>query len=1112
MKRPNLLVLSLFSLGLLPLSVALAVPPEAVAPPPEEPKIAAASDEGKQALAGFKIPDGLKGELWAAEPMVANPVSFCIDNRGRIFVCESFRQERGIEDNRKHGAWLDDDLAAQTVADRLAYIQKHLGDKAKDYTKYDDRIRLLVDLDRDGKADKATIFADRFNNIVDGTAAGVLSHGDNLYLTCIPHLWLLKDEDGDWKADVRQSLSEGYGVRFAFRGHDMHGLTIGPDGRLYFSIGDRGLNVTQGDRRLVNPESGAVLRCELDGSNLEIFATGLRNPQELAFDDFGNLFTGDNNSDSGDQARWVHVVQGGDSGWRMAYQYLSDRGPFNREKIWRPYDPVAHAIRGVPEQPAYIVPPVANFASGPSGLAYYPGTGLPEHFKNRFLLVDFRGGPAHSGVRSLRVKPKGATFELTDAEELIWRVLATDVDFGPDGAIYLSDWVNGWNGEGKGRIYRFSPTDAAVKAEAAATELLLANGVGELRVPEQIRLLGHADRRIRQDAQFTLVEKEATIELVRAARSHSSPLGRLHAIWGVAMIARLLPEHGTLVSGLLPLLEDKDEEVRAQVAKVLGDSKYEALDKLLPLLGDESPRVRFFAAEAMGKLGQPRAIEPLLKLLDENADKDPVLRHAAVMGLAGSAAQSPAALISYVKHPSPSARLGVLLAMRRLGAAETALFFSDTDPRNVVEAARAIHDVPISAAMPKLAALISRGSFDEALMHRVLNANYRVGTPEAAKSLAAYAARGDVPTNMRVEALEMLSRWAKPSGRDRVLGMWRPLPERPTEDAAAAVRANLAGIFKGSDRVRQLAGTVAANLGIKEVIPELRALLADKSQVAEARAGVLAALVTLNDADVESTSRGALTDSAPEVRAAARTILAQRGVDDAAAILAAAAEKGERIERQAALAALGTLKAEGATEALRSALAQLLSGSYPADARLDLLTAAAKRHDAGIKETLAQYESRRTADDPLAAYAECSEGGDARRGRQLFLERSQLSCVRCHKVGDTGGDVGPELTKIAADKKREYLLEALVAPSKTIAKNFETVVILDIDGVQHTGILKQEDDKQLTLMTPEAKLIRLAKDKIEARKPGKSSMPEDLLKYVSKSELRDLVEFLASLK
>src|SRR5258708_40289237 len=121
----------------------LAVPGDAPSTPPEEPKIAEASNEGEQALAGFRIPAGLKGELWAAEPMLANPVAFCLDNRGRIFVCETFRQRRGIEDNRGHAHWLDDDLAAQTVEDRLAYIKKHFGEKANEYTKYDDRVRLL---------------------------------------------------------------------------------------------------------------------------------------------------------------------------------------------------------------------------------------------------------------------------------------------------------------------------------------------------------------------------------------------------------------------------------------------------------------------------------------------------------------------------------------------------------------------------------------------------------------------------------------------------------------------------------------------------------------------------------------------------------------------------------------------------------------------------------------------------------------------------------------------------------------------------------------------------------------------------------------------------------
>src|SRR5205807_4487623 len=131
---------------------------------------------------------------------------------------------------------------------------------------------------------------------------------------------------------------------------------------------DRGLNVRTREGKVLDyTDTGAVLRCEPDGSDLEVVAYGLRNPQELAFDEHGNLFTGDNTCDAGDAARIVYVVEGGDSGWRIGYQYLrwpNAAGPWNSEKLW--HLPFAG-------QSASIVPPVAHRASGPSGLTYNPG-------------------------------------------------------------------------------------------------------------------------------------------------------------------------------------------------------------------------------------------------------------------------------------------------------------------------------------------------------------------------------------------------------------------------------------------------------------------------------------------------------------------------------------------------------------------------------------------------------------------------------------------------------------------------------------------------------------------------------------------------------------------
>jgi quinoprotein glucose dehydrogenase len=104
------------------------------------------------------------------------------------------------------------------------------------------------------------------------------------------------------------------------------------------------------------------------------------------------------------------------------------------------------------------------------------------------------------------------------------------------------------------------------------------------------------------------------------------------------------------------------------------------------------------------------------------------------------------------------------------------------------------------------------------------------------------------------------------------------------------------------------------------------------------------------------------------------------------------------------------------------------------------------------------------------------------------------------------------LTKIAADKTREYLLESLVEPNKTIAKGFETAVLTLDDGRSVSGIVKSQDAKELTLVTAEAQTLTIPTAEILERNTGQSAMPADLLKQISLLELRDLVEYLSTLK
>jgi quinoprotein glucose dehydrogenase len=1068
------------------------------------PAVSPASDAAERAIKRMKSPPGLRVDVFAAEPLLANPVCFCIDAHNRFYVAETFRLHSGVTDIRGHMNWLDDDLACRTVADRVAMLHRRLGNKVADFTRDHDRIRLVEDRSGKGKADHSTVFADGFHHLEDGIGAGLLARGQDVWYTCIPDLWLLRDSKGTGKADVRRRLYQGFGVHVGYIGHDLHGLTLGPDGKLYFSIGDRGINVKTPAGTLAVPDTGSVLRCNLDGSELEVFATGLRNPQELAFDAHGNLFTCDNNSDGGDQARWVHIVEGGDSGWRIGYQFgsaMGPRGPFMAEQMWKPQHE---------GQPAYFLPPLANITSGPSGLVYNPGQGLPKRYQDHFFLCDFRGGSGGSGIHSLAVEPKGASFKVVDFHPFVWSVLATDVDFGTDSALYFIDWVEGWGKTGKGRIYKVHDPARANEPNLLQTRRLLAEGMSQRTTQELIGLLEHSDRRVRQEAQlaFAARGKEALDPLAEVARNGRSLLARLHAIWGLGQLAHSQP---ATLEKVLSLTADSQAEVRAQAARVLGDHRAAvALDRLISLLADRDAHVQLLAALALARLGRKEAIAPVCKLLAANADRDPYLRHGAVMALAGT--KDAAALAELSRDASASVRMGALLALRRLGSPEVARFLHDADPAVVVEAGRAIYDVPIEAALPQLAALLSRPGLDDRLGFRVLNAHFRLGKADNAAAVAAFAASSDAPTSLRIEALRQLAAWSKPAGRDRVMGLWRPLPERPPELARAALRNHLGGLLSGPDKVRQEAMKVAARLGIQEVGPALYRVLEDSSRPVQTRLESLRALAVLKDQQVDRAVQLALHAGEPLLRNEGRRLLAGSHPEQALPLLERALENGTVCELQGAFGILGEMKSAGAEALLASWLDRLLAGKVPVEARLDLVEAAGKHATPAFKERLGRYEAALDREGPLGPYRDALAGGDAEAGRRIFFNKSEVSCLRCHKLGGVGGDVGPDLTGIGARQKRDYLLESIVLPNRQIARGFETVVVQLNDGQTHAGVLKQETNKELQLMTAEGKLLIIPREEIDERQTGKSAMPEDLMQHLSRRELRDLVELLAAQK
>ncbi len=682
--------------------VARAVPTdgeESVAPDPAFDLMAT------DAIPGNLIPEGTELKIFAekGESGIITPTALCFDDEGALYLAESPRFGQQVLDARNHRYWLLDDLKSRSVADRLA-----LHEKWKDKVPLEtmrgnsERIRKFTDTDGDGKSDTVSVYADGFDQVEDGTGAGVFELAGKVYFSCIPKLYMLEDTDADGKSDKREVIADGFGVKIWFSGHDMNGFALGNDGRIYATIGDRGFNiVTREGVKYELPNRGAVIRFEPDGTGLEVIHTGLRNPKEIAFDDFGNGITVDNNSDQGDKARLVYVMDGADSGWNSGHQAMFsfhkeiglDEAPAN---MWtsEKMDLTRNDL-----QPAFMIPPVANITSGPSGLTYYPGSGFLESQRGRFLICDYRGNQPASGIWSFEVEEEGAGMKLVDHYLFNKGVAATDVEYDYEGRLFVTDNITGWGAERSGRVYSLTAEGGATPEVAK----LMREGFSQRPNDELSALLGHADRRVRLRAQLALTRKRGGTKALVAATGEGELMPRLHALWGLGILARKageIPARDALVS----LLRDKEPEIRAQAVKALGEVEGVEGSQLSRRLRDNSDRVKAFAALAIGRRKYVIATPELVGLLEENADKDLYLRHACVMGLLGAADEEQISKLS--GNESVAVRLASVIALRRLSSPFLEIFLNDSDPKVVDEAIRAIHEAPVRELRPALAKLL----------------------------------------------------------------------------------------------------------------------------------------------------------------------------------------------------------------------------------------------------------------------------------------------------------------------------------------------------------------------------------------------------------------------
>jgi quinoprotein glucose dehydrogenase len=1090
---------------------------------------------------GHPDPKGLAFTKWTPGFEVPDPVAISFDPEGRAYVTQTRRRKANDLDIRDNTDWIPDDLSFASVADKEAFYRERFtpensalnarrvadfnGDglhDLRDLVALSERVHLVEDTDGDGFADSTKVFAEQLDHLVGGVAGGVLWHEGEVYVCPVPELVKFRDTSGDGVADEKEVLVSGFGVHLAYAGHDMHGLFLGPDGRIYWSIGDKGIRVTtpEGlDYRF--PHQGGLMRCEPDGSNFEVYARGQRNIQEIAFDHYGNFFGVDNDADfAGEKERFVHIEQYTDLGWRSHWQYLrSGYNPWNDEGMHVP----SHE-----SQPRWFTPPLGLYENGPAGFKFNPGTALGPDYENYFFLTSAPNGQQWA----FRAVPRGDSFAMVDDHKIGDGIPLVGLQFSPDGALCGVDWGGGYPMNEKGAIWRIDVAKEKQHPLREETRRLIAADFTQEGSAGLLTLLGHADQRVRLKTQLELARRGALTELQSVATEiEATQLARIHAVWGLGQLLR----RGECDDAVLAtLFGDPDPEVRAQAVKTVTDrhGRLLGLDRapapageshpltasLLPLLQDPSQRVRLQALLGLGRLRDPAATEPILKLLSrkEHVVGMTALRHAGTVALAGAATTD--TLAGLATHDSTFVRTCASLALGRRGDPAVAAFLDDADPVLAADAAIAIHDDwTIPEALPDLAARLGKHRDHAPLTRRALNANHRLGTPESAARVVAFVAAGEAPAPLLEAGLEALALWTAPPVLDLVTGQHRPLPERDPAVLAAALSPRLDDLLTSrSAKVRSTAMELATSLGLPIADETLLAVFENPEAEGPLRATALRSLAAQQFPQIASLVERANQDKDYGLKVAALDLLAD--LDPKGARDEATRRIGGKFPHFVKQHAIRTLPKVGGSREIEALFAELEAGKVDPPLRLDVYEAAkdpALGEHPKLAAAILSMESgwqAAAATDPLAPFQFALEGGDPARGKAVLLNHPAGQCTACHKIADgPGSSVGPNLKDIGAKKDLRYLLESLVDPQAVVAPGYGNVALVLADGSNLAGQFRGEKDGKVLLRDAEGKDHSVPVSNIRDRTPVISTMPP-MGFILQKAEIRDLVAFLAGLQ
>lgn len=909
-----------------------------------------------------------------------------------------------------------------------------------------DSVKILADRDGDGTAENVSTFVDKLN-----IPLGVMPIPRGVLVYGIGSVWRCFDNDGDGRADTREELYTGFGSR------DTHGMvnsfTRGLDGWLYACHGFNNDSKSQGsDGQAIAMNSGNTFRMRTDGSHLEYFTHGQVNPFGLAFDPLGNLYSAD-----------CHTMP----------IYLLLRGAY--------YPSFGKAHDGLDFGPTMIGH--NHGSSGIGGIAYYAAEQFPPEYRDTIFI----GNPVTGRVNHDRLKAHGSTYEAIEQPDFIscddpW-FRPVNIQVGPDGALYVSDFYNRIIGHyevplehpgrdrHRGRIWRVVYTGKGVDQPAQTAPAQNVN-VSQASPGELIGLLAHGNQTVRTLATHELVDRVGApaIEPLRAllAAEKTSPAERVHAMWALERLDGLEP------AAIDRLLADGDRTVRTQVLKLLAERKWEDVSRVRAALSDSDGFVRRAAADALGRHPRAENLKPLLDLWASTPADDTHLIHVVRMALRdqllkdGMYAQVSQAVGSDAAQLDRLAN--VSLAIQSDAAAHFVWQLVQDRPglpnrdALVHHAARHLPAEQLPAVYAYVLARTGLGQGDQIGLVRAVGR----GTQERGAALPAEIVA-------KAHELTRVSLAAADEGQVRTgIELAREFHAAVFDALAAA-----AGQTAKFPNLRTAAMDACAGCDVEPATKLLGVILANAAEPASIRQHAAVALARINS-DAARTQLLANLQTAPErlaVEIAAVLADSPAGAEGLLASIEAGKASPRLLQEAPVVTRLKARRLRGFEE------------------RLARLTASLPPQDARIRELL---DRRREL---------VSSGkSDVVLGAAVF----EKHCAICHRIGEKGAKVGPNLDGVGI-RGLDRLLEDILDPNRNVDQAFRTTQVATSDGRIVSGLALREEGQVLVLADAQGKELRVPTSEIEERSVNQLSlMPSNVPDLVSEADFVHLLGYLLS--